>query len=300
MSLALFPSKMTPAPFFRTSSTGIAFVVVSACAFGAMAILARFAYASGANVTGVLASRFAIAGVLLTALMLATKRPWPRGRPLAVAIGMGAVGYVGQAVCFFTALERASAGLVALLLYTFPTLVVLLSVAFLGERMTATRGALLAASFAGLALTLGGGLGTPAGIALGLGAAAFYSVYIVVGARELKHVDALASTTVVCLSAASVLALSTLVTQAQFPGAMEGWVAIVAIAAVSTVVAILAFFAGLKRVGPGTASIVSTLEPVVTVALAWAVLGERLAPAQMAGGAIVIACAVLLARGRSR
>jgi drug/metabolite transporter (DMT)-like permease len=291
MTLTLFP---------RTASVGIAFVVISACAFGAMAIFARFAYASGANVTGVLAARFAIAGVLLTALMLATKRPWPRGRSLAVAIGMGAVGYVGQAVCFFAALEHASAGLVALLLYTYPTLVVLLSVVFLGERMTAARGALLAASFAGLALTLGGGLGTPAGIALGLGAAAFYSIYIVVGARELRHTDALASTTVVCLSAATVLALSTLVTQARFPGATEGWLAIGAIAAISTVIAILAFFAGLKRVGPGTASIVSTLEPVVTVALAWAVLGEHLAPVQLAGGAIVLACAVFLARGGSR
>ena len=87
-----------------------------------MAIFARFAYAGGANVTGILAARFAIAGILLAALMFATHRPWPRGRPLAVAIGMGAIGYVGQAVCFFAALNHASAGLVALLLYAYPTL----------------------------------------------------------------------------------------------------------------------------------------------------------------------------------
>ena len=58
----------------------------------------------------------------------------------------------------------------------------------------------------------------------------------------------------------------------------------------------LAFFAGLKRVGPATASIASTLEPVVTVFLAWLLLGETLAPAQIAGGAIVLASAALLAR----
>ena len=80
---------------------------------------------------------------------------------------MGAIGYVGQAVCFFAALNHASAGLVALLLYAYPTLVVLLSAAFLGERLTAAKIALLAASFAGLALTLGGGQGTATGIALG-------------------------------------------------------------------------------------------------------------------------------------
>jgi drug/metabolite transporter (DMT)-like permease len=215
-----------------------------------------------------------------------------------VAIGMGAVGYVGQAVCFFAALNHASAGLVALLLYAYPILVVLLSAAFLGERLTALKLVLLAASFAGLALTLGGGKGTPTGIALGLAAAAFYSVYIVIGARELARTDALASTTVVCLSAAATLALSAFVTEPRFPGAAWGWAAIAAIAVVSTVIAILAFFAGLKRVGPAVASIVSTLEPVVTVALAWLILGETLTLAQLAGGALVLACAALLARSR--
>jgi drug/metabolite transporter (DMT)-like permease len=282
----------------RPSASGIAFIVVSACAFGAMAIFARFAYAGGANVTGVLASRFAIAGLILAAVMIATKRPWPRGRPLAVAVGMGAIGYVGQAMCFFAALNHASAGLVALLLYTYPTLVVLLSAAFLGEKLTAVKVALLVASFAGLALTLGGGQGTATGLALGLAAAAFYSVYIVIGARELKHIDALASTTVVCLSAAAVLVLSALVTEPRFPGAWWGWAAIGAIAIVSTVVSILAFFAGLKRVGPAVASIVSTLEPVVTVALAWMILGESLTGMQLAGGAVVLTCAAILARAR--
>jgi drug/metabolite transporter (DMT)-like permease len=278
--------------------SGIALIVLSASAFGAMAIFARFAYAGGANVTGVLAARFTIAGLILALLMLATRRPWPRGRALAVAVGMGAIGYAGQAAFFFAALNHASAGLVALLLYAYPTLVVLLSAAFLGERLTATKVALLAASFAGLALTLGGGQGTATGIALGLAAAGVYSVYIVIGARELKDTDALASSTVICLSAAAALVLSSLFSEPRLPGAWWGWAAIGAIAVVSTVVSILAFFAGLKRVGPATASIVSTLEPVVTVALAWLILGERLGLLQLAGGALVLACAVFLARAR--
>lgn len=284
--------------FPRHSATGILFIVVSAFAFGAMAIFARFAYASGANVPGILAARFTIAGLLLAAVMVATGRPWPRGRPLAVAVGMGAIGYVGQAACFFTALNHASAGLVALLLYAYPTLVVLLAAAFLHEKLTAAKLGLLALSFAGLGLTLGGGSGTTTGIALGLAAAAFYSVYIVIGARELGRTDALATTTIVCLSAAATLWLSAFATGPRFPGAAWGWAAIAAIAVVSTVVSILAFFAGLKRVGPAVASIVSTLEPVVTVTLAWLVLGESLTALQLAGGTLVLACAALLARSR--
>lgn len=289
-------SRAAAVPPATPRAVGIACIAGSAVAFGAMAIFARFAYASGANVTGILAARFTIAGLLLAAWMAATGTRWPRGRPLAVGAGMGAIGYVGQAVCFFAALNHASAGLVALLLYAYPTLVVLLSAAFLGERLTAAKAALLAASFGGLALTLGGGTGTATGIWLGLAAAAFYAVYIVVGARELGRTDALASTTVVCLSAAAVLVSSGLFTEPRLPGAWWGWAAIGGIAVVSTVVAILAFFAGLKRVGPAVASIVSTFEPVVTVALAWLVLGESLTALQLAGGAIVLGCAALLAR----
>jgi drug/metabolite transporter (DMT)-like permease len=60
------------------------------------------------------------------------------------------------------------------------------------------------------------------------------------------------------------------------------------LALVSTVGAIALFFAGLRRVGPTAASILSTLEPVVTVALAFVVFGESLGPVQLAGGALVL------------
>ena len=261
-----------------------------------MAIFARFAYAGGADVLGLLIARFTIAGLLLTLLMVATRRPWPRARALAVAILMGAIGYVGQALCYFAALNHASAGLVALLLYAYPTLVCLLAALFLRERLTPRTLAILAVSFAGIALTLGGGHGTPAGIALGLGAAAFYSVYIIVGARELGSTDSLASATVVCLCAAATLFIASLFRDAQFPGIWWGWLAVGAIAVVSTVIAMLAFFAGLKRVGPALASIASTLEPVVTVLLAWLILGETLSAIQIVGGALVIAGAMTLAK----
>ncbi|HZZ93475.1 MAG TPA: DMT family transporter [Usitatibacter sp.] len=269
-------------------------IALSAAAFGAMAILARFAYAAGVDVHGLLLLRFAIATAVLCAVMVLRGRSWPRGRTLVAAVLMGAIGYVGQAFCFFSALEFASAGLVALLLYVYPTLVCLLCAAFPGERITAARAAVLAASFAGVALTLGGGRGSGTGILLGLAAAVFYAVYIVVGARELRHVDALAATTVVCLSAAVVLGAATAFHAPRWPGSAAGWSAVIAIGLACTVLPILAFFAGLKRVGPSRASIVSTLEPVVTVLLAWIVLGETLSFVQLGGGALVLASAARL------
>ena len=69
-----------------------------------------------------------------------------------------------------------------------------------------------------------------------------------------------------------------------------------AIALVSTVTPIALFFAGLRRVGPSTASILSTLEPPTTVALAFVVFGETLSAVQVTGAALVLGAAVWLQR----
>ena len=76
----------------------------------------------------------------------------------------------------------------------------------------------------------------------------------------------------------------------------EGWLWLAAIAIVSTVTPIALFFAGLRRVGPSTAAILSTLEPLTTVALAFVVFGETLSGVQLAGAALVLGAAVWLQR----
>src|ERR1700682_5970254 len=88
----------------RDLATGVACVVASAVAFGAMAVLARIAFASGVDTPTLLALRFAIASVVMLAIMLARGQSVPRGSTLGVLIGLGALGYGGQAVTYFTAL----------------------------------------------------------------------------------------------------------------------------------------------------------------------------------------------------
>jgi drug/metabolite transporter (DMT)-like permease len=75
---------------------------------------------------------------------------------------------------------------------------------------------------------------------------------------------------------------------------VAGWGWLAGIALVSTVGAVSLFFAGLKRVGPTTASILSTVEPVVTVILAFLVFGELLGALQFAGGALVLVAVLVL------
>lgn len=102
----------------------------------------------------VLFLRFLLAGALMTALMAALKLPWPRGRNLAVLIALGAIGYVGQSFCYFSALRQATAGLTALLLYLYPALVTLASAALGRQRLTWSKAALAGLSLLGVLLTV--------------------------------------------------------------------------------------------------------------------------------------------------
>src|SRR5918995_1866276 len=142
------------------------------------------------------------------------------------------------------------------------------------------------------------------GGAMGLGAALAYTTYILVGDRVLAGTPPLALSALVCTGATVTFALVSLPTGGPELGfAAEGWGWLAAIALVSTVGAVIAFFAGLERVGPSAAAILSTLEPVVTVGLAAAAFGESLAGVQLLGAALVLAAVVVMqlpARERRR
>lgn len=279
----------------RALLLGSALITLSAAGFGAMAIFARLAYASGADLNGILAVRFTLAFLVLAAVARLRRTVFPRGRQRWIACAMGGIGYVGQSTCFFGALQYASAGLVALLLYLYPVLVSLLAAVFLGERLGGFKVLMLILGFAGVALTIGGGAGQPLGIALGLGAALIYAIYITIGGRFLTGVDPLAITTLVCAAAAAVFLAWAAISGAALPATTAGWWALLGIAIVSTAVAILTFFAGLAYLGASRAAIMSTFEPLVTIALAALFLGEAVSVTQIAGGAMILAAAVMTA-----
>ena len=79
----------------------------------------------------------------------------------------------------------------------------------------------------------------------------------------------------------------------------SAWLWVVAIALISTVLPVSTFLLGLERVGAPTASIVSTVEPLLTVSLAVLLLGETLGPAQVLGGALVIGAVIALQSRRA-
>jgi drug/metabolite transporter (DMT)-like permease len=280
----------------------VALCVVSACGFGLMAIFAKQAYRDGLGVTALLAARFVLAAAVFWAIAgvrraLRVTRPAraPR-RTVLVALALGAAGYSIQAACFFSALRHIDASLASLLLYTFPALVCCGAVALGREHVTPCKAVALALATAGTALVLlGGGSGgfEATGVLFGLGAAVTYAAYILVADGLVERIDPwLMSALVATGAAVTLVATGALAGSLGMPGG--AWIEVVAIALLSTVVPIATFLLGMQRVGASTASIVSTIEPVVTVSLAIVVLGEGFGPAQALGGVLVLAAVLAL------
>ncbi|HEY9473620.1 MAG TPA: DMT family transporter [Mycobacteriales bacterium] len=275
-------------------------MLVSAVAFGSMPIMATVAYRSGTAPVALLAVRFAIGAAVLTGIRLVRRagRRWPDAPTLVTLFLLGAVGYFTQSMAFFSALERIPAALVAILLYLYPAIVVAICAVLARQRPGIAVLVCLAGALVGSALTVGPVRGSVSatGLLLGVAAALTYAVYIVVSARVVVRVDALTSSAVVCLGAATSFGLLTVFTRPSWPNDPGGWLAVVGVGVIGTVVAMICFMAGLALIGPSDTSMTSTAEPVVTVVLGVTVLGEPLRPIQSVGAALIVASVAVLAR----
>jgi drug/metabolite transporter (DMT)-like permease len=290
-------------------SSGTLLCVGSAAGFGAMAVFGKLAYDNGVTVGTLLSVRFAFAALLFWLLVLAEGsarelRSLTR-RDIALALALGACGYAAQAGCFFAALDRIDASLLSLVLYTFPGMVAVAAIVLGRERPDSRRLGALALASGGLVLVLASakaGSLDPLGTALALSAAVVYTTYILVSEGIAGRLRPSLLSALVCTGAAVSLTLGTAALGDLHPGAVSaaGWGWLAALSVVSTFAAVSLFFAGLKRVGPTTASVLSTVEPVVTVVLAFLVFGELLGVLQLVGGGLVIAAVIVLAGSRPR
>jgi drug/metabolite transporter (DMT)-like permease len=282
----------------RRRLLGVALAVVSASSFGVMPVLTKVAYEDGTEPVAVLLIRFSLASLVLLALSRLRRERLPRGRTLGALLALGGLGYVGMSLCYFFALERVSAGLTALLLYFHPALVVVLAGLLLRQRPRPLAIGCVVLATLGTVLTIGpvqGGQAT--GVLLGLSAALLYATYIVISSR-VQGVPPLAMAGVVLLGAAVVIASLAALTRPQLPSAAGAWAALAGVALLGGALAVTTFFAAITLLGPADASVVSTVEPVVSIGVAALVLGERLGPVQVAGGAIVLLAVAILARLR--
>lgn len=279
---------------------GVLLVFVSACGYGTFATLGALAADAGLSRITVLLFRFALATALVWAVLGARgELTRLRGRNLAIGLGLGALGYAAISYLYLLGVEFMTAGLVGIVLYTYPAFVVVIAALVLDESVTPATAVALVLALGGVALITGAdpAAADPRGIAVMLAAALIYAGYITISRTTLDDVrPRTLSAHVMPAAAVTFLLLGSASGSLSVPSGTYEWGIVVGIAVLATAVPIFAFFAGLERLGASRTSILSTLEPVVTVALGVVVLDERLTLATLGGGGLVLAGVVLVQR----
>jgi drug/metabolite transporter (DMT)-like permease len=285
-------------------------VAIAAAAFSAKGILIKLSYQHGVDTITLLALRMIFSAPFFLALAwwtgskTGTTRLTGRERWAVVVAGM--LGYYFGSLFDFMGLQYITVALERLVLFLFPTFVVLYSALFAGYRVGPRDIFALAASYSGIALAFINDLTTQQtnvvlGTLLVLLSAISYAAYLIQSDKLIKRVGSIRYACLAALSATvGILAqfflttpASTLVTQA---AAVYGWAFLMAI--VATVLPIIMTVAGIRRIGSSRASMVATVGPVVTIFFGYLFLGEPITALQLCGAALVVMGVLVIALKR--
>lgn len=283
----------------RSARLGTILMIVSAISFGTMPYLADKARGGEVSTETLMFIRFGVSGLIVGLLALAQRRTFPSGPNLGHWILLGLVLYTAQSYSFFTALLHAPGALVSLLLYLYPVIVAALAIKLLHEHMTRPKLIALALAILGAGLAVGPvARVSPKGVAWGLSAAVFYSLYLVAGAKLLKRSDGVAASVVIMGSATATYGVLATINGWQWPQTTDGWIGSLGLA-LSSAVALATLFAGMEIIGPVNASTLSAIEPIVTATLGFVLLGQALTGLQLVGGTLILISALVVVRGVS-
>ena len=277
------------------SRTGVLLCLSGGIAFAVQPVLGSLAIDHGADIVPMLGWRYLLAAVVLAIIARRALRVLPP-RVMVSAFALGLVLYTADSFLFYSAVGRTSAPFASLLHYAHLVIVVG-AAAFLGrERLRAKPIAALVFILLGIGLVGGGAVSPDAlGLVFALASAGVYALYILASDRLLRGVDPIAYSAVLTAGAAtSFLAIGTFEGDLTRVGGASGIAMIVVGALLGSTFALTAFLAGIRLVGPGTASLLVTIEVPVGLTLAALVLGDRLAPPQLAGALTVVAAIALL------
>jgi drug/metabolite transporter (DMT)-like permease len=275
---------------------GALYTLLAALGFAAVSTLTTLAMRRGASLSNVLMWRYAFASVAMLGFIdvRSYRMPWREARKFLVLGGGGEALLVGLAL---SSLQWVSVATLAFLFYTYPVWVTLVQTIRNAEALTARRALAVLLSFGGTAVISGGpgGAAKWQGVALALGAAMVYGAYIPL-LQALQKTHPIPVTSALSKVGSAMFFLLAAVATRSFEYAMPGevWSAIVALALFGTVLPGVLFLAGLMRLGPVRAAILSPVEPFLTAMIGAIVLRQSITPSVFAGGAMILMAVAML------
>jgi drug/metabolite transporter (DMT)-like permease len=289
---------------------GVACAVAGTLAFSLRPILIKLSYAAApvSPVTLIfLRMVLSLPFFLAVGWWLRAQEPRLSGADWAKIAGLGLIGYYAASFLDFLGLQYIGAGVGRLILFLYPTLVLLLSFFFLHRRPTQRELSALVVTYAGVALVLSAqasgvqGKLFMLGAALVFASALFYAIYLVAGSQLIRRVGSMRFTAysmaVATLPAVVQFFVLEPISALQLPGAV--WTYAIILATVSTVLPLFLQAEALRRIGPSEFALIGALGPV-SVAITSAIgLDEPFTWVQAVGGLLVIAGVLLVSLKRS-
>ena len=278
-------------------------ILLAGCFWGSMGIFVRKLETFGFSAVQIVSIRLTLAALFFAVLLLVRDRSGfriaLRDLPLFLGLGFGSILFF--TVCYFTAISLMTLSAAAILLYTSPIWIMLMSVLFFREKLTGRKLLALALAFAGCVLVSGvSGEGmTLPGLLVGLGSGIGYGLYSILGTVALRRYSPYTVTTYTFAFAAlgAWLICRPAEMLAKFAAApnLPGLVFFCFLTAlVTAVIPFLAYTLGLQTVEASRAGILATVEPLVATLIGVAVFSEPLTLLSGLGILLILAAVVLL------
>lgn len=292
---------------------GYIYILTAALCFSAKAIIIKLAYADYPDVDAMTLLAWRMIWSLpffgITAFIASRDRialPLTR-KDIAAVVGLGVLGYYVSSWLDFAGLQYVSAGTERMVLFTYPTLVVLFTALIEKRAVTRPEIGALAFTYGGLALVFLPQTGAEEadlvkGASLVFSAAVTFAIFTVASVPVLARVGAFRFTAYTMTAACCATAIHYLVLQGMTPvNPPAGVIAYGAtLALVSTIVPAFLVAMGLRALGANRAAIVNSFSPVATLILAYFFLEERLTFLQLGGALLVIGGILIIGRGKTR
>ncbi len=288
-----------PLPSRRYRLVGIALALFGTVAFSLRPVLIKLAYGYVLDPVTLIALRMMFALPFFLAAALWSTRGGRASmlsvRELLAVFGLGAIGYYLASTLDFLGLQYVSAGVGRLLLFLYPTIVVLLSAGLFKKPIRRRDIAALIVTYAGVALVLSAAVGgenvdLAAGAALVFGSAVAYAVYLVIGAEVARRIGAIRfaalAVSAACLCSILQFLLLRPLSALALPHQVYGLIVI--IAAVCTVIPVFMTAEALRRIGANQVAMIGAVGPVSAIVLGAVILDEAMTLVQLAGAALVI------------
>ena len=288
----------------RNAYIGIACALLGSIGFSGKTIIIKLVYQYDVDVITLLALRMLIALPFFIAMAWWAGGGEPMSRRDWYAMAaLGFIGYYLGSYLDFAGLQYISAGLGRLILYLYPTLVLLFSALFLKQPIRPRHLLSLALSYGGIAIifqhetAFGDDLPrTLLGAALVFAGAVTYAIYLIAGSGIVQKIGSMRFTAYASISASCFVIAHFMVTHgpARLAVAHEVYWLTLLMAIVSTVLPLWFMAEGLRRIGANQTSLVACIGPISTIALAHFFLGEAVTGYQLAGAALVLAGVMII------